>query len=442
MNMNEFIKKIQKLKDGVILQSRRKEEIRANLESFMRGQGAVRETELARHIGQRSWQNIFAPKTMIAGFLALMLVLGGGTSFAAEAAVPGDVLYPVKVGMNEEIRAAFAFSAEAKAEWEAERAERRLVEAERLAAEGRLDAAAKAELEARFAAHAEKAKERIEAMQDDKTIQFAAGLLNRFEASLDAHNRLLSRIEAQVTDPERQERINEIQAKVDARLDAVRNLRAEVEARVEARLEAAGVSAAGSATSSAQVSSPEIQTAAEGKINAAENVIAATRRYLDRRSAEVSASARAEAEAKLAAANELVADARAKVSAGAYAEAFRLANKAIRTAEEARVALRAETDLRIRIGDDEDEDTDGEDGVTNFDACLQLNGVVLQTYPERCVVRGRVFVNPNQPIGNGPVGITASGTVEGGVIYPSTSTEPAPGNSNNIRLRFFNLFGQ
>ncbi len=57
---------------------------------------------------------------------------------AAERAVPGDVLYPVKVRFNEEIRSSLAFSPYQKIEWETARLERRIAEARLLADSGKL----------------------------------------------------------------------------------------------------------------------------------------------------------------------------------------------------------------------------------------------------------------------------------------------------------------
>ncbi|HEY0964421.1 MAG TPA: DUF5667 domain-containing protein [Candidatus Paceibacterota bacterium] len=76
-------------------------------------------------------------KTMPIAVLAMLLV-GGGTTFAAQNAVPGDLLYPVKIGVNENVRAALAFDANAKAQLEADLFEERVEEAAKLQAEGRL----------------------------------------------------------------------------------------------------------------------------------------------------------------------------------------------------------------------------------------------------------------------------------------------------------------
>jgi len=69
----------------------------------------------------------------------LILVLGTGSlSYAAESALPGEALYSVKIHVNEKVQTALAITPEAKAYWEAKRAERRVKEAKRLAETGRL----------------------------------------------------------------------------------------------------------------------------------------------------------------------------------------------------------------------------------------------------------------------------------------------------------------
>jgi len=73
-----------------------------------------------------------------AASLALVLVVGTGTAYAAESALPGDALYTIKVNVEEPIQGALATSPQAKAQWSAELATRRLSEAETLAAQGKL----------------------------------------------------------------------------------------------------------------------------------------------------------------------------------------------------------------------------------------------------------------------------------------------------------------
>lgn len=71
--------------------------------------------------------------------IAAMLLIGGGTTFAAQNSLPGELLYPVKVGVNEHIRLAFAVSNEAETEVQLALLEERVREAQALEAQGRLD---------------------------------------------------------------------------------------------------------------------------------------------------------------------------------------------------------------------------------------------------------------------------------------------------------------
>ncbi len=74
-----------------------------------------------------------------AAYASLLLVATGGqVCFAAEAAVPGDALYPVKININETVFSALALSPEAQTDWATTQAERRLQEAEELIARSRL----------------------------------------------------------------------------------------------------------------------------------------------------------------------------------------------------------------------------------------------------------------------------------------------------------------
>jgi hypothetical protein len=96
---------------------------------------------------------------MVTAALAVMIVLGGGTSLAAEAALPGEPLYAVKVEFNEKIKSALALNAEAEARLQTRLATERLLEASELKARGELDAERAEEVRTRMAVHYERAQE-------------------------------------------------------------------------------------------------------------------------------------------------------------------------------------------------------------------------------------------------------------------------------------------
>lgn len=132
----------------------------------------------------------------IAGILvAVLLFSGAGVSFAAENALPGDVLYPIKVEVNEPVVAALSVSQESKVLWNAERAERRLEEAALLASNGTLTEAKKQELEDRFDRYAERVIAEVEQIEESNS-SVAVDIASQFENKLLAHETVLSDFEA------------------------------------------------------------------------------------------------------------------------------------------------------------------------------------------------------------------------------------------------------
>lgn len=65
-------------------------------------------------------------------FVLVLIGMGGGTVYASTSALPGDLLYPIKVNFTEELEAATKLSDQAKAEWAIERINRRLNEIDQI----------------------------------------------------------------------------------------------------------------------------------------------------------------------------------------------------------------------------------------------------------------------------------------------------------------------
>jgi hypothetical protein len=93
---------------------------------------------------------------------ALVIVLVLGTSFLAEKSIPGDALYAIKVGFNEEIRSTMAIGSYEKIVWETERLNRRISEARLLADSGRLTEEVEAKVASAVKEHSENARKEIE----------------------------------------------------------------------------------------------------------------------------------------------------------------------------------------------------------------------------------------------------------------------------------------
>ncbi len=101
-----------------------------------------------------SWSFFQAHSALAVRALTLVLIVGG-TSYMADKSLPGDILYPFKVNVNEPLYGSLLKTEEDKAAWNSNRFIRRLEEAEALARDGKLNESSLAEVErqidARFA---------------------------------------------------------------------------------------------------------------------------------------------------------------------------------------------------------------------------------------------------------------------------------------------------
>jgi hypothetical protein len=131
-----------------------------------------------------SFNHKVAGRFVVTASLFLMV----GVPVLAERAMPGDVLYPMKVQVNEEVRASLSFSPYAKIEWETTRLERRLAEARSLASVGRLTNEAEAAVVEAVKKHTSSAQENIamlEAENEDEAALASISLVSVLQAQDD-----------------------------------------------------------------------------------------------------------------------------------------------------------------------------------------------------------------------------------------------------------------
>ena len=189
--MDPLFEQFNKAKEGIHLSSDRKEAIRDNLVRLIEADLDIKKKPMPRYA--RGFGNFLKMPVMAA--LMIMILLGGGTSLAAERALPGDVLYPIKVVINEPVVSALSLSVEAKIDWEAELAGRRLKEAVELADAGKLNSEVEEKLSEEFTKHETKVRERIANLEEKGDEKVAASLAARFEGSLKAHEEALQHTE-------------------------------------------------------------------------------------------------------------------------------------------------------------------------------------------------------------------------------------------------------
>lgn len=109
-----------------------------------------------------SRSHLFYLRRASAAFAVVVLV---ALPVAAERALPGDVLYPVKVRFNEELRGTLNNTPYEALAWETERLERRLAEARLLSDAGKLTPETEAAVAAAVKTHSEAAQQKIDSIR-------------------------------------------------------------------------------------------------------------------------------------------------------------------------------------------------------------------------------------------------------------------------------------
>jgi hypothetical protein len=127
--------------------------------------------------------------------LVLVLMVGFGTSYAAEGALPGDLLYPVKIHVNEQVQGALTTSQAARAQFDASLAGKRLAEAETLAALGRLTPVAQQTIVQQLDTVTKNFNEDVATLANGEGNDVDAAVAQtELEASLSAHAHVLAAI--------------------------------------------------------------------------------------------------------------------------------------------------------------------------------------------------------------------------------------------------------
>jgi len=101
----------------------------------------------------------------------IIVFSSGGVAFASQDSLPGDFLYPVKTKIIEPVQSVLSFSPEAKTIHESKLVSKRLIEAEILAREGRLDTEKEDKINKLLEKHATSLNKTIDKVDKSKTNQ-------------------------------------------------------------------------------------------------------------------------------------------------------------------------------------------------------------------------------------------------------------------------------
>lgn len=322
-NDNPDLKQLRHMK----LSASSRERMERDLRAYAQLHG-VREAEPGRSIeqvpfGTSLFTRLVHIRPMTAALLAITLVLGAGTSYAAENAVPGDLLYPVKVEVNENIKTALAFSNEAEAKLQAHLVQERLKEARELASRGELNAEASAEISTRVRHHYDEAVRESTAAHAAGDVESSATVRAELEGTLRTYADVLSSLNARIEGNDSATLVTDIESFI----------------RSTAQVQA---------TATADVNT-NTQSEVEAIIERAQQVVASTQTTLERAEDELSASAYARLEARLEQAVSAHAQAQAQIRTQMYREAYASAHAALRIANEVRTLIESTLNTNIEF---------------------------------------------------------------------------------------------
>lgn len=276
-----------------------------------------------------------APVLMI-----VFLLAGSGVVWGAEQSLPGDLLFSVKVNLNEKVGTTLAFSQEAKVARQSELAQRRLEEAEKLAIAGKLSEKIKKDLQIRFEKHAQKTEQKIAALEAKGKIEIADEAGENFRTVIKAHQKVLETIVAGTSaekdvetlvlkiKPITKVKISQKQGEINKSSSIAADI-----GRMESDLKEKALTG--------------LKNASQGRQRATEQKIAEVTKYLEKNKERLSEKAYFEAETRLKLAESILAEGRTKFESKDYAAALTLFQRAFQIAQETKILAKIKRDLKI-----------------------------------------------------------------------------------------------
>lgn len=160
--MKEFEKKIKFFASRIRLTDEESENIKS---------------DILRRVFARSAMQTFSPKIspfsyfmkFVPNVLILLFILSGGVSYAARNTLPGDFLYPFKIGVTEKVQGFLLVSTKEQAKFEIILVERRAEEAIKLVKTGKMDDKKNASINDSIEKHTASIKQKVEELKvEDK----------------------------------------------------------------------------------------------------------------------------------------------------------------------------------------------------------------------------------------------------------------------------------
>ena len=261
--------------------------------------------------------------------LLLAVFTGVSISSATEQSLPGELLYPVKIRVIEELRSGFTTSPEERAMWEAQRLNRRLVEAGILTKRNALTTDMRVELESNIHAQSLKIREIAKELVLEGKAQSAAELSMKAELSLRVHAIRLFELSRTKKESHKRAQVEELKEFVTLESEAIAKVRVDAEDLEKEHLKNQG----------------NVKEAAQEKLIAGTNVISSVEFYLGKKNNSVTVQDTKKTAAQLKFSKKLQAEGKAKFANGDHEQAFIDFSQALRVAQEIKVFLETEKEV-------------------------------------------------------------------------------------------------
>lgn len=335
MNIEEkFNLLVKEAKKIIFLKKEEKESVRLNLIAFMHENPAI--NSKPTHDGYQylaNWASLFRSKRIVLRYVLAMsctvLLLGvSGISFAANGSLPGDLLYPVKVGVNEKVLSFLLLSGEAKAKYDVHLAKLRLEEGEKAAVGKKLNDQTRSKIESLFNEHIDNAKKHLSGAKDHA--ELSAKINSDLEASLNAHAQILNQLVNRDGD-NNAKNVQSILSEVQTKTDAAKRARQDSEDAL-------------SLQPSSSVKSP-----AEDNLAKAEKKLDEVNNFIESKKSSMNQNSYDAANKKLMLAKSKISQGKDELTLGNYGKAFSTSQEAMRIGQETKIRLRSSIDLKIEL---------------------------------------------------------------------------------------------
>jgi len=153
--------------------------------------------KFTQHMRSPFYNSFFTTHRVLIGSIsAFILLIGitGGTSRVAQYSLPGDLLYPVKINLNEKLESFMSFDIEAKALIELKHLDTRLMEAETLDTANKLDGTRKKDVESQFKQDLRSTINHINSLQSEGDTKKANKVKINMENSLNKYKGVVDKI--------------------------------------------------------------------------------------------------------------------------------------------------------------------------------------------------------------------------------------------------------